>query len=185
MLTLALNILDIAQNSIRAKASEIFVGISESLSDDRLEITVRDNGSGISQGILDKVTDPFFTTRTTRKTGLGLPLLKYQAGIAGGDLVVESHEGMGTTVKASFTLSHVDRQPLGDIAGVMTILMTANPEIDFLYSHRTDSGEYFFSSKEAKEYLGIENFTESGLASDIREMFDQNLKEIGADGMKD
>ena len=154
MLTLALNILDIAQNSIRAKASEIFVGISESLSDDRLEITVRDNGSGISQGILDKVTDPFFTTRTTRKTGLGLPLLKYQAGIAGGDLVVESHEGMGTTVKASFTLSHVDRQPLGDIAGVMTILMTANPEIDFLYSHRTDSGEYFFSSKEAKEYLG-------------------------------
>lgn len=185
MLTLALNILDIAQNSIRAKASEIFVGISESLSDDRLEITVRDNGSGISQGILGKVTDPFFTTRTTRKTGLGLPLLKYQAEIAGGDLVVESHEGSGTTVKASFTLSHVDRQPLGDIAGVMTILMNANPEIDFLYNHRTDNGEYGFSSKEIKEYLGIENFTESGLVSDIKEMIDQNLKDIGVNGMKD
>jgi len=185
MMTLALNILDITQNSIRAKASEIFIGITESLSEDTLEITVRDNGSGMSPEVLEKVTDPFFTTRTTRRTGLGLPLLKYQAGLAGGNMVIDSDEGSGTTVRASFTLSHVDRQPLGDIPGVMTILMTANPEIDFLYSHKTDAGEYFFSSKEAKEYLGIENFTESGLAADIREMIDQNLKEIGVTGMQE
>lgn len=185
MLTLALNILDITQNSIRARASEIFIGIAESKSDDSLEITVKDNGSGMSPEILEKVTDPFFTTRTTRKTGLGLPLLQYQACLAGGKMIVDSDAGAGTTVKAFFRLSHVDRQPLGDIAGVLTILMTANPEIDFLYNHKTDAGEYSFSSKEAREYLGIENFTESGLASDIREMIDQNLRDIGIAGMNE
>jgi len=183
MLTLALNILDITQNSIRARASEVFVGITESLSHDTLEITVRDNGSGISPEIIDKVTDPFFTTRTTRKTGLGLSLLKHQAELTGGYLTVDSQKGKGTEVKASFALSHIDRQPLGDIAGVLTILMTANPEIDFLYNHKTDTGEYFFSSKEVREYLNIENFTESGLTTDIKEMINLNLKDICVTGL--
>ena len=179
MLTLALNILDIAQNSIRAEASEIFIGIKESKAEDRFEITIKDNGSGIPAEILNRVTDPFVTTRTTRKTGLGLPLLKFQSNLTGGDLTINSGEGSGTSVNTTFSLSHVDRQPLGDIAGVMTILMTANPEINFLYGHKTDYGEYNFSSNEIKDYLGIENFNDSRLLADIKEMINQNLKDIG------
>lgn len=179
MLTLALNILDIVQNSIRANASEIAVNISESKRNDLLEIKVSDNGTGIPEELLLKVTDPFVTTRTTRKIGLGLPLFKYQANLTGGDLSIESGEGTGTTVNVTFTLGHVDRQPLGDIAGVMTILMSANPEISFLYGHKTDTGEYKFSSMETKEYLGIEYFNDSNLLSDIKEMINVNLKDIG------
>jgi len=179
MLTLALNILDIAQNSIRAKASEISIDIKESKTEDLLLITIKDNGTGIPSDIQDKVTDPFVTTRTTRKTGMGLPLLKFQSNIAGGDLKIVSGEDQGTSVKVTFALSHIDRQPLGDIAGVMTILMTANPEIDFLYGHKTESGEYRLSSKEIREYLGLDDFNDSILLAYIKEMINQNLKDIG------
>lgn len=184
MITLALNILDVVQNSIRAKASEIYIGIRESLSGDTYEITIRDNGSGMPKELLDKAADPFFTTRDTRKTGFGLPLLKYHAVITGGDMEIKSLEGIGTTVKAYFSMTHVDRQPLGDIAGVMTILMSANPEINFLYSHVTDSGEYNFSSAEIKEYLGIENFSGNGLISDIKEMIILNLRDLRVSGLQ-
>lgn len=184
MLTIALNILDIAQNSIRAKATEISVGITESKLQDLFEVIIRDNGEGIPSEIRDRVTDPFVTTRTTRKTGMGLPLLKFQSGLAGGDLIVDSCEGKGTRVRATFALSHIDRQPLGDIAGVMTILMTANPGIDFLYGHKTDTGEYNFSSKEIMDYLGINDFNDSRLLADIREMINQNLNDIDASYVK-
>ncbi len=184
MVTLALNILDIAQNSIRAQASEISIGIRESGAEDLFEIIITDNGTGIAPVILDRVTDPFVTTRTTRKTGLGLPLLKFQANLTGGEMTIDSGEGRGTIVRATFSLSHIDRQPLGDIAGVMTILMTANPEIHFLYGHRTESGEYRLSSREIMDFLGIADFSDSILLADIKEMINQNLKDIGVNDFK-
>jgi hypothetical protein len=184
MINLSLNILDIAQNSVRAKASEIFIGIRELKCEDLFEITVKDNGSGISKTILAEVTDPFVTTRTTRKTGLGLPLLKYHARLAGGDLDIDSTEGQGTQVKATFMLSHIDRQPLGDIAGVVTILIAANPKISFIYSHLTDKGEYCFSSEKTKEYLEVDTFNDYGLLGSIREMIIENLTDIGVSDMK-
>jgi hypothetical protein len=184
MITISLNILDIAQNSIRAKASEIFIGIKESKQEDLFEITVDDNGSGMTEKILAKVTDPFVTTRTTRKIGMGLALLKYHTNLAGGDLLIDSREGKGTNVKAHFSLSHFDRQPLGDIAGVMIILMSANPKINFLYSHKTDIGEYRLSSKETKEFLQINNFNDYQLLEGIKEMINQNLKDISASDFK-
>lgn len=183
MLTLALNILDIVQNSIRAEASEIAIEIGESVKKDLLEIRIADNGRGMPEELLPMVTDPFVTTRTTRKIGLGLPLFKYQANLAGGDLSIESEEGKGTIVNVTFILGHVDRQPLGDIAGVLTILMSANPEIGFLYSHKTDAGEYRFSSGKTREYLGIKDFNDSYLLSDIKEMINANLKDIGVSDM--
>ena len=184
MINLSLNILDIVQNSLRAGASEIFIGIRELLSEDLYEITVKDNGSGISKELLAGVTDPFVTTRTTRKTGLGLPLLKYHAKLAGGDLKINSTEGLGTLVKASFSLSHIDRQPLGDIAGVMTILIAANPKISFIYSHQTDTGEYKFSSEETKNYLEVDTLNDNGLLRNIREMINENLTDIGVSDLK-
>jgi DNA mismatch repair ATPase MutL len=185
MKTLSLNILDIVQNSVRAKASEIFIGIKESKQEDLFEIVIDDNGSGMTEKMVTRVTDPFVTTRTTRKIGMGLALLKYHANLTGGELLIDSQEGKGTNVIADFSLSHVDRQPLGDIAGVMTILMSANPEIDFLYNHKTDEGEYRFSSKETKEFLRIDNFSEYQLLEDIKEMINQNLNDINASDFKE
>lgn len=184
MITLSLNILDIVQNSIRAKATEIAVRVTESVAGDRMEITVRDNGKGMSQDLLSRVTDPFVTTRKTRRTGLGIPLLKYHANLAGGDLIIDSREGFGTNVSATLVLSHPDRQPLGDIPGMMTILMSANPGIDFLYSHKTDRGEYIFSSREVREYLGNDDFSDVSLLADIKELLNNNLRDIGVSGFE-
>ncbi len=184
MINLSLNILDVVQNSIRAGASTISIVIREMKESDLYDIEITDNGSGIPEDLLSKVTDPFVTTRTTRKIGMGLPLLRQHAIMAGGDLEIESHEGSGTRVKAVFSLSHIDRQPLGDMPGVMTILIAANPVIDFIYTHRTDNGEYTFSTKETKEYLETDTLNDRALLSEIKDMILQNLIDIGAEGLE-
>lgn len=182
MKSLSLNILDIVQNSIRAKGDEITISITESVLRDMYSIAIRDNGTGIPGEIIGNVTDPFVTTRTTRKIGMGLPLLKYHAELTGGCLSIRSQQGEGTEVIATFCFSHLDRQPLGDIIGVLVILIAANPEIDFIYRHTTDAGCYIFSTKETKEYLGMDALYEKSLLDDIGEMIAENMKEIGATG---
>jgi hypothetical protein len=183
MKTLALNILDIAQNSIRAKATQIVINISESKKGDNMEISINDNGIGINKNMINKVTDPFITSRKTRRIGMGLPLLKYHAKIAGGDMIIKSQENNGTSVNATFSLSHFDRQPLGDIAGVMTILIAANPDICFLYSHTTDLGEYRFSSTETKEFLEVNTLNDYILLDMIKSMINENLRGISVSDM--
>jgi hypothetical protein len=179
MKTLSLNILDIVQNSIRAKATEISIEIEESRSLDHFAITISDNGTGIPKEILANITDPFVTTRTTRKIGLGLSLLKYRANLTGGELKIDSEEGTGTVIKATFRYFHIDRQPLGDIAGVIMILLTAGNEISITYKHITENGEYIFSSKETKEYLEVNTLNDNALLPNIKSMINENLKDIG------
>jgi DNA mismatch repair ATPase MutL len=183
MKTLSLNILDIVQNSIRARANDIFIGITESLSDDLYQITILDNGTGIPEEIYKKVTDPFFTTRTKRKMGLGLPLLKYHSELTGGGLDISSTQGAGTEITARFSCSHIDRQPLGDITGVLIMLIASNPEINFSYCHKTDNGEYCFSTLETKKYLELDSLYGRELLSDIRAMINENIKEIEVSGV--
>jgi hypothetical protein len=182
MKELSLNILDIVQNSIRAKACEISVTIIESAANDLYQIHIKDNGTGIPGEILGNVTDPFVTTRTKRRMGLGLPLLKYHAELTGGGLEINSMEGKGTEVKATFSYKHIDRQPLGDIVGVLVLLMAANQELDLIYKHKTDKGEYRFSSKETKEYLKVESLSDRKLLGEIGCMIATNLKEIEVSG---
>jgi hypothetical protein len=182
MKSLSLNILDIVQNSITAKADEIKISITESASGDIYSITIKDNGSGIPDNIIENVTDPFVTTRTTRKIGMGLPLLKYHAELTGGELSIKSQQGEGTEVIAKFSFRHLDRQPLGDIIGVLIILIAANPGVEFIYDHLTDAGVYIFSTKETKEFLGIDTLYGKSLLDDIGGMIAENLKEIGATG---
>jgi len=182
MITLSLNILDIIQNSIRAGAGIIELDISESVKDDIMIISVTDNGKGIAPEILENVTDPFVTTRKTRKIGMGLSLLRQHAVMAGGDIKVDSRERKGTKVEAMMKYSHIDRQPLGDISGVMIILIASNPEIDFIYNHKTDKGTFHFSVEETKEYLGISSFKGNELMNDLREYITVNLEEIGVSG---
>jgi hypothetical protein len=184
MKTLALNILDIVQNSVRARAHNIGVTILESEAEDLYIIEIEDDGTGIPSSILQKITDPFVTTRTKRRMGLGLSLLKYHAELTGGNLEIRSEEGQGTKVSAKFSYNHIDRQPLGDIGGVMKILIGANPGIEFMYTHKTDTGSYSFSTKEIKEYLGITQITDYELLEDIKSMIDSNLEEIMASGLE-
>jgi len=184
MKTLSLNILDIVQNSVRAKADEISIEIDESETSDKYLITITDNGTGIPGEILETVTDPFVTTRTRRRMGLGLPLLKYHAELTGGHIEIASEPGKGTKVIAALSYSHIDRQPLGDITGVLKILIAANPGISLNYSHSTDNGEYSFNTTETKEYLEVDSLNNMGLLDEIKEMINENLKTINASGVQ-
>lgn len=178
----AMHIMDIAQNSVSAGASLIELLIEESAATDCLTMVIRDNGKGIPADMLSKVTDPFVTSRTTRKVGLGLPLLKQHADSTGGSLSIESAEGAGTTITATFGLTHLDRQPFGDIAGTVVLLAAANPEIRFVYEHKTPSGEYRFDTDEVNEMLEGMSISEAPVIRFLREMISENLKEIKISG---
>jgi signal transduction histidine kinase len=117
MLELALHILDIAENSVRAMAKTVLIEITENRERDRLCIVIRDDGKGMSKAVLDKAMDPFYTSKKVRRVGLGLPMLEEAARRAGGGFAIESQEGQGTRLAVEFQLSHIDRQPLGDITG--------------------------------------------------------------------
>jgi hypothetical protein len=184
MKELSLNILDIVQNSIRAKADEILIKINESPANDIYQIIITDNGSGIPEEILQNITDPFVTTRTKRRMGLGLSLLEYHAQLTGGGLEINSKVGKGTEVTASFSFGHIDRQPLGDIVSILIVLMASNPGINFIYKHSTDKGEYRFSSEETKEYLEVESLYDRTLLEEIGWMIGENLKAIEASGFE-
>jgi 3',5'-nucleoside bisphosphate phosphatase len=139
---LALHILDIAQNSIEAGACEIWIEITEDLPGDMLIIRVRDNGRGMDPETAAKGTDPFFTTRTTRKVGMGLPLMAAASRAAGGALTISSKPGEGTCITATFRYAHIDRAPLGDIEATLMVLMAGQSQKDILFRHRV--GDQFF-----------------------------------------
>ena len=129
MKALSLNILDIVQNSVKAEATLHEIIIDENIDDDKLTIVVSDNGCGMSPEFLSRVRDPFTTTRTTRRVGMGIPLFELAAQQAGGSLEITSDEGVGTCVTARFQYNHIDRAPVGDMAGTMVTLVSVNQEI--------------------------------------------------------
>ena len=154
MRELSLNILDVAQNSITAGASLITIEINESLIDHTLMIGVCDNGKGMSEEQVKSVIDPFFTTRTTRKVGMGIPLFKMAAEQTGGELEIKSEVGVGTEVRAYFKTDSVDFTPLGDVASTIQMLITMNTDRDFLYKHSVDGKEFIADTREIKDILG-------------------------------
>ncbi len=150
---LSLHILDIVENSIRAKASRIEIKVIENIGEDLLVIEIKDNGRGIDEETIKKVLDPFFTTRTTRKVGLGLPLLSQAARESGGDIEIKSKVGRGTRVKATFGYSHIDRKPLGNMEATLTTLIAGNPEVDFIYKHKKDESEFRLDTREIRDSI--------------------------------
>ena len=150
---LSLNILDIAQNSVRAEASQVGITVKELKAIDRMIITITDNGCGMTPEQVAHVEDPFFTTRTTRKVGLGVPFFKMAALMTGGDFSIRSQVGVGTEVEAQFGLSHIDRMPLGNMAETMCILMSMNEHINFVYTYQVDDEVFSVSSAQLKEIL--------------------------------
>ncbi|MDR0970712.1 MAG: ATP-binding protein [Lentimicrobiaceae bacterium] len=175
MKDLSLHIMDILQNSTRAGASEITLDIVENKTNDTLRITFIDNGSGMSEETLQHVLDPFFTTRTTRKVGLGLSLLKQNAEMTGGNLNIKSQLGVGTEVVVVFGLSHIDRPPMGDLAGTVVLTASANPNIRFIFHYQTDVIDYTFDTKEVNEALDGISLQEPEVISYLREMIAENI----------
>lgn len=154
MRELSLNVMDIAQNSVRAKASVIEIEITEDTEQSTLEIKITDDGCGMSEEQVKSVIDPFFTTRTTRKVGLGIPLFKMAAEQTGGYLDIKSQLGKGTVVTAKFISSHMDMTPLGDINSTISILIRCNPDTNILFTHSVDDKTFTLDTRELKEVLG-------------------------------
>ncbi|MBE7092178.1 MAG: sensor histidine kinase [Clostridiales bacterium] len=154
MKELSLNILDIAENSVKAKATLTEIIVEEK--DNTLTFTIIDDGTGMPKEIVESVTDPFYTTRTTRKVGLGLPLLKMAAEQTGGKIFITSQQGdnHGTTVSALFYKDHIDFTPLGDVISTMITLIQGHPETDFLFKHIKGKGEVKLDTREIRQVLG-------------------------------
>ncbi len=180
MKTLALHILDIVQNSITAGARNIFIHIEEDTRENRYLIRVMDDGCGMTEETIRRVTDPYYTSRTTRKVGMGIPLLKQHAEMAGGHLRIASDEGKGTKVEAVFEHDHVDRQSAGDMAGVMVLLIGGNPGIRFRYDHQYNGKEYVMDTREVNEVLEDVPLNDPEVMQYLKEMIRENLSEMGA-----
>lgn len=151
---LSLHLLDIVENSTRAGATLIEIELTENRENGLLEIFIGDNGPGMSREMVGKVTDPFVTTRTTRRIGLGLSFFKQSAEEAGGRFTIQSEEGRGTELKATFQIDHIDRKPVGDMGSTMISLILGNPDIDFIYKSNLDGREIEFDTREIRKELG-------------------------------
>lgn len=157
MKELSLNILDIAENSVKAEASLIEILLTEH--ENTLEISIRDNGKGMSEKTVRSVTDPFYTTRTTRSVGLGIPLFKFAAEQTGGSITIESRErkdgieNHGTAVTARFYTDHIDFTPLGDVISTLVTLIQGHPSIDYVFIHKTDFGSVELDTRELRGVL--------------------------------
>ncbi|MBR1969200.1 MAG: ATP-binding protein [Clostridia bacterium] len=178
MQEISLHILDIAQNSIRAGAKLIEITVTENLKEDVFSFTVKDDGCGMDEELLKKVTDPFVTTRTTRRVGLGIPLLIAGAEATGGNVKIKSKVGVGTEICATYSHSHIDRQPLGDIASCMMSVISMNPDIDFIYTHFYEQKSFTLETRELKAVLGDVKLSEPSVALWVKEYVNENLTEI-------
>jgi len=160
MKELSLNILDIAMNSVKAGAKHI--GIALEQDGDKLVLRITDDGCGMDEQTLRGVTDPFYTTRTTRPVGMGLSLLKQAAELTGGCMKIESvsekisAQEHGTTVEALFYPNHIDAQPLGDVVSTLITLIHGSPDIDFVYKHRVDDKVVELDTEQLRGVLGDE-----------------------------
>jgi hypothetical protein len=175
MKELSLHILDIVQNSITANSSFIQIIITEDTKVDVLEIKIIDNGKGMTPELLEKVTNPFTTTRTTRKVGLGIPLFKNAALLCEGDLEIKSELGVGTEVKVLFKHNHIDRAPLGDMVDTIVSLVLCNPNIDFLYRHTFNGTEFVLDTREIKKIISGVEINCNEVISWIREYLKENI----------
>lgn len=154
MKEISLHIMDIVQNSITANATLIELQLDIQYADNTVSISIKDNGKGMSREMLEHVTSPFVTTRTTRRVGLGISLFQAGAQASGGSFEIDSEEGVGTTVKAVYGLDHLDRPPIGDFAGTVHTLIVSNPDIDFVVTVTVDQAEEVLDTRDVRATLG-------------------------------
>ena len=182
MQELSLNVLDVAENSVRADASLVEITVEEDTAAGWLTIVIRDNGRGMTPEQVQTVIDPFYTTRTTRKVGLGVPFFRMAAQLSGGDLTIQSRVGAGTAVTATFGLTSIDRMPLGDINGTIATLVQCNPGIDWLYTRRKDGREMVMDTRQFREILGDMPLDSPEVLGFLRDYLAENTAELLAPG---
>ena len=178
MRELALHLLDIAENSVSAQARRVEIGVEEDARRDRMRLWVKDDGKGMDDEMVARVTDPFVTTRTTRKVGLGIPLLKAAAESCNGHLRIVSALGRGTCLEAEFQRSHIDRMPLGDLAGTLYTLVVGWPDVRWVLRYSASGARFEFDSGPIKQELGDVPLTEPSVLAFIRQSLEQGIAEI-------
>ena len=179
MRELSLHILDVAQNSISAEATVIELEINENIKKDLLTIKISDNGKGMDEDTASKVVDPFYTSRTTRKVGLGIPMFKSNAEMCDGTFELRSTLGVGTEVFVSFKYSHIDRVPLGNMPETIMALVMSDLRTDIYYKHIFNNKEFVFSTREIKKVLGHDvPLSEVEVLLWIKEYVEEGLKEL-------
>lgn len=179
MQDLSLHILDIVENAIASEASHVAIRITEDPEANQMIVEIEDDGEGIPADLLDKVVDPFFTTRSTRKVGLGLSLLKQAVQQCEGDLQIHARKGRGTLVRADFRYDHIDRKPLGDMASTIVALIVGNPHMDFQYVHRKGDKTFCFDTVELKRELDDVPIDHPKVIQFIRDEIKKGLRELG------
>ncbi len=182
MRELSLNVMDLTQNCITANATLIKISVFENADEESLVIEIEDNGKGMSEEQVKSVTDPFFTTRTTRKVGLGIPLFKMQAEMTEGSFEISSKLGVGTSVSARFITAHINMLPLGDMNSTILPLITGNEEIDFIYSRKyvknDVTNEFTLDTREIREVLDGVSFSTPDVVLWIKEFLEENTREL-------
>ena len=179
MQDLSLHILDIVENSFAAGARRVEIRLEEDLRADRMTIEIVDDGCGMDEEMVKRALDPFFTTRTTRRVGLGLPLLAEACRMSNGQLCVQSCPGGGTTVKATFQRSHIDRKPLGNMGDTLTTLIVGHPEVDLSYEHRKDGAHFSLDTREIRAELGDFPLNAPQIVTALRAAILSGLQEVG------
>ncbi len=180
MKEISLHILDIFQNSVRAESRNFSLEITESKELNLLSILISDDGKGMDENMLGSVGDAWTTSRTKRKIGLGIPLLKQQAEVANGKFEINSEVEIGTEIKVHFQLDHIDRQPVGDLPSVLKLMICNEKGIEVEYRHSTEKGTYNFSTLETKTVLDINDLNDNTLLNEIELMITENLNDIQA-----
>ncbi|MFA5449263.1 MAG: ATP-binding protein [Clostridia bacterium] len=175
MRELSLNVLDIAENSVAANATLIEINIRAK--SNILVIEVKDNGKGMTSEFLNRVTDPFTTTRTTRDVGMGLPLFKQAAELSGGRFQIDSQVGKGTNVYAEFQIDHLDRMPLGDIGETVSALIMTAPHIDYIFHYSVEDASFTLDTREVKETLDGIPIESIEVTAYLREFLKGNITE--------
>ncbi len=178
MQELSLNVLDIAQNSIRANATLVIIEIAEDSKNKHLSITVEDDGCGMTKEQVANVMDPFFTTRTTRKVGLGVPFFKMSAEATGGSFSIESEVGKGTKTSAVYCTDHIDMLPLGDINATIVSLISVNPQMEFLYKRTLDGKSFVLDTREIRSVLEGVPINSPDVLMFLKEYLSENDSEI-------
>lgn len=178
MREISLHILDIAQNAITAGADSLRIAIIEDISGDQLSILIKDDGCGMDAGTLEKAMDPFYTSRTTRRVGLGIPMFKASAEICNGKFRMESTPGIGTEIEVVYPHSHIDRMPLGNMADTLIAIIMSDPDMELIYTHCYEGRKFTLYTKEVKKLLGDVPITTIDVITWLKEYVAEGLEEI-------
>lgn len=178
MKELSLHILDVAENGINAGADRVSISVEADRKENRFRIIIADNGRGISADLIAHITDPFYTTRTTRRVGLGLSLLKAAAQHCNGLMNVESFEGKGTTIVTEFEYDHIDRAPLGDMEGTLISLIMGYPDVAFEYSHQVESCRFEMKTMEIKNMFDGRAVSDPDVFRGLRQILQDGFKRL-------